>query len=66
MGPPSYMRSVVDRHVVMISTIRPIVTFAAETWSFEGVGYELFNDLRKKNPEEDFWSDQERWMEDQN
>ena len=44
----------------MISTIRPIVTFAAETWNFEGEGYELFNDLRKKNPEEDFWSDQER------
>ena len=28
--------------------------YAAETWDFDGQGYELFNDLRKKNLEEDF------------
>jgi hypothetical protein len=24
--------------------------------NLDGVGHELFNDLQKKNPEEDFWS----------
>jgi len=40
-------------------------TYAAETWDFDGQGYELFNDLRKKNLEEDFWfRSRKRWVED--
>ena len=32
----------------------------------DGWGYELFNELPKKKPEEDFWScSRKRWMEDQ-
>jgi len=29
---------------IYISTIRPLVTYAAETW-IDGEGYDLFNDL---------------------
>lgn len=41
---------------IHISIIRPIVTYAAENFDLDGVGHELFNDLQKKNPEEEFWS----------
>jgi len=40
-------------------------TYDAETWDFDGQEYELFNYLRKKNLQEDFWSrSRKRWMED--
>jgi hypothetical protein len=43
----------------------PNVTSGAETWNFDRQGYKLFNDLRNKNLEEDFWSrSRKRWMED--
>jgi len=31
-----------------------LTSSAAKTWNFDGEEYELFNDFRKKNPEEDF------------
>jgi hypothetical protein len=48
-----------------ISTIRPIVTYAAETWALRKTEYAVFNDLQLKNPEKEFWScSRKRWMED--
>ena len=44
---------------IYISTIRPLVTYAAETW-IDGEGYDLFNDLWKKNPEKSIGPIQER------
>jgi len=48
-----------------VSTIRPIVTYAAEPWTLRKRGYAVFNDLQLKNPEKEFWScSRKRWMED--
>ena len=48
---------------IYISTIRHNI--AAETWDFNGQGFEFFNDLRKKNPEKEFLSrSRKRWVKD--
>jgi hypothetical protein len=42
-GKESKMKKNIHMYIY-ISTVRPLVTYAAETW-FDGEGYDLFNDI---------------------
>jgi hypothetical protein len=45
------METIQNEYIYIYIYIYPLL---GKTWDFDGQGYELFNDLRKKNLEEDF------------